>query len=58
MNKLDNCINDCTSAIELDSGYIKAYARRAKSYMDQEEYESAVIDYEKVYKLDKTKGIL
>jgi len=55
LNKLDNCINDCTSAIELDSGYIKAYARRAKSYMDQEEYESAVIDYEKVYKLDKTK---
>jgi len=55
LNKLDDCIRDCTKAIELDNGYIKAYARRAKSYMDKEDYESAVIDYEKVYKLDKTK---
>lgn len=55
LNKLDECIDDCTKAIELDEAYIKAYARRAKSYMDKEEYESAVNDYEKVYKLDKTK---
>lgn len=55
LNKLDDCIRDCTKAIELDDSYIKAYARRAKSYMDKEDYEAAVIDYEKVYKLDKTK---
>ncbi len=56
LNKLDECIEDCSKAIELDESYIKAYARRAKSYMDKEDYESAVNDYEKVYKLDKTKG--
>ncbi len=56
MNKLDDCIDDCSKAIELDDSYIKAYARRAKAYMDKEDYESAVNDYEKVYKLDKTKG--
>lgn len=55
LNKLDECIDDCTKAIGLDESYIKAYARRAKSYMDKEDYEAAVIDYEKVYKLDKTK---
>lgn len=55
LNKLDDCISDCTKAIELDDSYIKAYARRAKSYMDKEDYEAAVMDYEKVYKLDKTK---
>lgn len=34
---------------------MKAYLRRARAYMDKEDYEAAVIDYEKVYKLDKTK---
>ena len=29
--------------------------RRAKTYTDKEEYEQAVHDYEKVYKLDKSK---
>lgn len=55
LNRIDDCIADCTKAIELDESYIKAYARRAKTYMDKEDFESAVIDYEKVYKLDKTK---
>ncbi len=55
LNKLDECIEDCTRAIDLDANYLKAYLRRAKSYTDKEDYESAVLDYEKVYKLDKTK---
>ena len=56
LNKLDECIDDCTKAIELDESYIKAYLRRAKSYTEKEDHDSAVLDYEKVYKLDKTKG--
>lgn len=56
LNRLDDCIKDCTKAIELDDSYIKAYARRAKAYMDMEDYENAVIDYEKLCKLDKTRG--
>ncbi len=55
LNNYDQCIEDCTRAIEIDDGYIKAYLRRAKCYMDKEEYESAVNDYEKVCKLEKTR---
>lgn len=56
LNKLDECIEECTKAIDLDDSYIKAYSRRAKTYMDKEDYEHAVTDYEKIYKLDKSKG--
>lgn len=55
LNKLDKCIEDCTKAIELDDSYLKAYLKRAKAYMDTEQYEQAVQDYERVCKLDKTK---
>jgi DnaJ family protein C protein 7 len=49
-------VEDCTKAVELDESYIKAYLRRAKTYLDKEEFDLAVADYEKVYKLDKSKG--
>eukprot|EP00088_Acartia_fossae_P023267 TRINITY_DN2432_c0_g1_i1.p1 TRINITY_DN2432_c0_g1~~TRINITY_DN2432_c0_g1_i1.p1 ORF type:complete len:503 (-),score=178.02 TRINITY_DN2432_c0_g1_i1:1243-2751(-) len=51
---LDQSIEDCTKAIELDTNYVKAYLRRAKSYMDTEQYEEAVRDYEHVFKTDKS----
>ncbi|XP_062298812.1 dnaJ homolog subfamily C member 7-like [Scomber scombrus] len=54
LKKLDQAINDCTSAIKLDDTYIKAYLRRAQCYMDTEQYEEAVRDYEKVYQTEKT----
>jgi DnaJ family protein C protein 7 len=54
LSKLENSIEDCTKAIDLDSTYIKAYLRRAKSYMDTEQYEEAVRDYEHVFKTDKS----
>ncbi len=57
LNKLDECIAECTKAIDLDDTYVKAYSRRAKTHMDKEEYEQAVVDYEKIYKLDKSKGL-
>ncbi|KAK3083542.1 hypothetical protein FSP39_025158 [Pinctada imbricata] len=55
LNKLEEAIEDCSSAIKLDDGYIKAYLRRAKCYMDTEQYEDAVRDYEQVYKMDKNR---
>uniref|UniRef100_A0A7N6AJC7 J domain-containing protein n=1 Tax=Anabas testudineus TaxID=64144 RepID=A0A7N6AJC7_ANATE len=54
LNKLNQAIEDCTSAIKLDDTYIKAYLRRAQCYMDTEQYEEAVRDYEKVYQTEKT----
>ncbi|KAM4531431.1 dnaJ homolog subfamily C member 7 isoform 3-T3 [Odontesthes bonariensis] len=55
LKKLDQAIEDCTKAIKLDETYIKAYLRRAQCYMDTEQYEEAVRDYEKVYQTEKTK---
>lgn len=36
-------------AIELSPEYLKAYLRRAKCYMELEQYEEAVRDYQKVF---------
>ncbi|KFO28527.1 DnaJ like protein subfamily C member 7 [Fukomys damarensis] len=55
LRKLDEAIGDCTRAVTLDDSYIKAYLRRAQCYMDLEQYEEAVRDYEKVYQTEKTK---
>uniref|UniRef100_A0AAQ6IUF3 J domain-containing protein n=1 Tax=Anabas testudineus TaxID=64144 RepID=A0AAQ6IUF3_ANATE len=55
LNKLEQAIEDCTKAIKLDETYIKAYLRRAQCYMDTEQYEEAVRDYEKVYQTEHTK---
>ncbi|CAG02333.1 unnamed protein product, partial [Tetraodon nigroviridis] len=55
LNKLEQAIEDCTKAVKLDETYIKAYLRRAQCYMDTEQYEEAVRDYEHVYQAEKTK---
>uniref|UniRef100_A0A8C8H1D7 J domain-containing protein n=1 Tax=Oncorhynchus tshawytscha TaxID=74940 RepID=A0A8C8H1D7_ONCTS len=55
LKKIDQAIEDCTKAVKLDETYIKAYLRRAQCYMDKEEYDEAVRDYEKVYQTEKTK---
>ncbi|XP_043530879.1 dnaJ homolog subfamily C member 7 isoform X2 [Chiloscyllium plagiosum] len=55
LNKMQQAIEDCTNAIKLDDTYIKAYMRRAQCYMDTEQYEEAVRDYEKIYQTEKTK---
>ncbi|CAO2645356.1 DnaJ homolog subfamily C member 7 [Lemmus lemmus] len=55
LRKLDDAIDDCTNAVKLDDTYIKAYLRRAQCYMDTEQFEEAVRDYEKVYQTEKTK---
>ncbi|XP_058477788.1 dnaJ homolog subfamily C member 7-like [Solea solea] len=54
LKKLNQAIEDCTSAIKLDDTYIKAYLRRAQCYMNTEQYDEAVRDYEKVYQTEKT----
>merc|ERR1711874_44713 len=51
--KMDECISDCDKALDLDPGYTKALLRRAKCYMEMEQYEEAVRDYERILKSDK-----
>lgn len=48
----EEAISDCTRAIDLDNGYVKAYMRRANLYSQVERYEDAVRDYEAAKKLD------
>jgi len=53
LKKTAESISDCDKALELDPNYTKALLRRAKSYMEMEQYEEAVRDYEKVLKADR-----
>ena len=54
LGKFRESVSDCTSALDLDDGYVKALTRRARSYMELEEYEEAVRDAEKALKLERT----
>ncbi|KAG8265386.1 DnaJ sub C member 7, partial [Homalodisca vitripennis] len=55
LGRLNEAVTDCTAALNLDSKYLKALLRRAKCYMDLEQFEEAVQDYEKVCNLDKSR---
>ncbi|CAN8000469.1 unnamed protein product [Ixodes pacificus] len=55
INQLNQAVEDCTTAISLNENYMKAYLRRAKSYMDLEMYEEAVRDYERIWRKDRTR---
>jgi len=50
---LEQSIEDCDRALEIDPDYTKAQLRRAKSYMETEQYEKASFDYEKLHKADR-----
>merc|ERR1712038_625433 len=52
--KTNKCISDCDKALELDASYVKPLLRRAKCYMETEQYEEAIRDYERILKSDKS----
>ncbi|XP_020722908.2 dnaJ homolog subfamily C member 7 isoform X1 [Bombus affinis] len=54
LNRLNESVTECTEALKLDEKYLKALLRRAASYMELKEYEKAVRDLEKAYKMDKS----
>merc|ERR1712223_858351 len=53
LKKFQDSIADCDEAIKLDDKYLKAFLRRAKSYMELEKYEEAVRDFEQVNKMER-----
>ncbi|XP_047515372.1 dnaJ homolog subfamily C member 7 isoform X1 [Pieris napi] len=55
LNQTREAADACTAALELDENYVKALLRRAKCYTELGEFEEAVKDYERLYKIDKTK---
>lgn len=55
LNQIKEAAEACTAALELDDNYVKALLRRAKCYSELGEHEEAVKDYERLYKIDKSK---
>jgi len=53
LKRLEDSIKDCSSALDLDEKYLKALLRRAKSYMELEQFEEAVRDYESAQRMDR-----
>lgn len=58
MKKLKESVTECNEALKLDDSYLKAILRRAACYMELQEFEEAVRDYEKACKIDKNRGKL
>nr|CAD7437561.1 unnamed protein product [Timema bartmani] len=55
LGRLNESVADCTAALKLDETYLKALLRRAKCYMDLNDFDEAVRDYEKAVKMDKSR---
>lgn len=57
IGKSQDAISDCTSALEIDSNYMKALLLRARCHKDIENFEDCVKDYETALKQEKTPEI-
>merc|ERR1711881_248405 len=53
LRQYEDSVVDCTEAIKLDEKYLKAFLRRGRSYMELEQYDEAVHDFEHVNKLER-----
>ena len=47
LRRFEACVEDCDRAIEADSGYVKAWFRRARAREAMDDLEGALGDYEK-----------
>ena len=54
MKKWTQSVEDATLAINNDRKFVKAYLRRAKSYMELGKFEDAVRDYEHLHYTDRS----
>eukprot|EP00731_Ephydatia_muelleri_P020267 Em0012g1092a len=55
LGKVDQAIEDCTKALEMDPKYIRALQRRATLYQSVDKHDEAVRDLEQVFKLEHTR---
>ncbi|XP_045772355.1 uncharacterized protein LOC123872214 [Maniola jurtina] len=54
LNKIQLALDAYTAALEVNTNCVTARKNRAKCYTQLGQYENAVSDYEKVYKIDKS----
>lgn len=57
IGNIRDAIADCTSTINANANYLKAFLLRAKCYNNMENYEESVKDYEAALKIEKTNEI-
>lgn len=57
LGRLRESITECTEALKFDENYLKALLRRGSSYLELNEYEEAVRDFEKACKIDNSRGM-
>merc|ERR1711862_1027510 len=53
LKKFTESVSDCDEALKLDEKYLKAILRRGRSYMELEQYEEAVRDFEQINKMER-----
>lgn len=54
LGKVDQAVDDCTKALEMDPKYIRALQRRASFYQSIDKHDEAVRDFEQVFKIEHT----
>ncbi|XP_034946040.1 dnaJ homolog subfamily C member 7 [Chelonus insularis] len=55
LGRLNESIAECTEALKLDKNYLKAILKRGTCYMELQEYEEAVRDFDKACKINKSR---
>ncbi|KAK0088967.1 hypothetical protein PV325_010012 [Microctonus aethiopoides] len=55
LGRLNESITECTEALNLDENYLKAILKRGSCYMDLQEYEEAVRDFERACRINKSR---
>lgn len=55
LGRLNEAITECTEALKIDENYLKAILKRGACYMELQEYEDAVRDYERACKINKSR---
>ncbi|KAI4354433.1 hypothetical protein L6164_003294 [Bauhinia variegata] len=52
MGKYDNTVKECTKALELNPGYVKALVKRGEAHEKLEHFEEAIADMKKILEID------
>jgi len=55
LRNYEEAVKECSEAVKLDDGYIKAYARRIVCYQELDQHEEAVRDAEKLHKMEHSR---
>lgn len=55
LRNYEEAAKECTAAVKLDEGYIKAYARRIVCYQELDKHDEAVRDAEKLHKMEHSR---